>query len=404
MFFSKIMMALRFVFRSQGRLTNVCHLHTKGDWLLNNGFLPGHPSEIAKALGINECQLEKLVQDYPEVADCQRDQLLHKFKLLIGSNIFDIVKSESHFKSLVVHNHPWLLLFRPTLLSSRIKWYKKAFDCRKVKYQTEESPQVIPLLFSFPLKQSRHYLIIYDTDPMSSSLQFLDVWQERLFFLSEHLEVTRFEVISIAKTLHPSILTREFSVIKEMVLLLKDSGLTASDLLNDLHVFRHSLDMMKERIEELKKVNALHTLRTWMLRAPDKTIVTSYKIREMESKIIGRDRIKYLSEKLNVKREEVESVVSKNPFILGVKAEKLEKLITLLMDFGYNGWEILHCPRCFQYSLDVLKKRHGELASFWKKPPFNYLSLDDKKYLTVFQRACQLEDTKDISGQQHSSS
>lgn len=350
-----------------------------------NRFIPSYPNELAKALNLNPDHVDRIVKDYPELADLQNDQLHQKWSILMKSNIFHI-DQEHHFRQLIAHNHPWLLLFRSTFLASRIKWYH---NTRDVKYQTSEVVQVLPLVFALQFKRSKHYLSIYDENPMSSSLRFLDTWHERLTFLSHHLELTRLDILSIAKSLHSSLLTRDLSEIKEIMLLLKDSGLTATDLLNDLYIFRHNIDLMKERIQHLKNIDALHTLKTWMLRAPVKTMETSFKIRELESKIIGKDRIQFLSDRLNVSRDHVEAVVAKYPFILGVKAEKMESIINHLLDVGYSGWEILQRPRCFQYSLNVLKERHRELTRFWTKPPFNYLSLDVKNYMIVFHRALE---------------
>jgi len=347
-------------------------------------IIPVPPDILAQEIGIGNKRYQGLVLDYPELADLKSGHMIgllysfFKSCFILKSNINEV-------RNIVVDYHPWFLLFQQRFVTSRLRWHHMTFSNQ---YSPQEVKNVLPLVFSFPLEKSKAYLKMYHRTCMDQLL-FLNEWQDRLTYLSDQLEITRFEVISIAKTIHPVIMTRDFETIKNIMSLLKENGMTAADILNDLHIFRHNLDVMQNRILELKSSNALFSLKTWMLRAPEKTIKTSFAIRADEANIVGKDRIAFLSERLGVKREEVERVVSKNPHILGVRAKKLDSLLSLLTGLGYSGWEILHCPRCFQYSLDLLSKRHHELNLICKKPDLlrlSTLSLDRRKYLGFLKR------------------
>ena len=389
-------------FSSSGKLLNcviaisLSHTHSKEIFrslyissqclAARKDVVPSPSGLTAKKLGLKEDQFQKLTTDYPEVVDYTYDELMKSVHNLHNSKLV-ISKGFKEIRDTVVSHHPWFLLFRPSFTRSRIKWYHEQIS---KQFLANEVPRILPLLFAQPLKKTKYFLNLYEENPYHSSLAFLEDWQERLSFLSHHLEVTRFEVVSIGKVLHPVIMTREFELIKDITLLLKDNGLTSVDLLNDLHIYKNNIDLMRTRIQHLKDINAIHTLKTWMLRAPDKIIDRSFAIREVESKILGdKDRIQYLVDRLKVKREDVERTVQKYPFILGVNAPKLESLITFMLSMGYSGWEILCTPRCFQYSLEVLKERHRQLTSFVPKPDFHYLSLDQKKYQNVYRRMRQ---------------
>lgn len=156
----------------------------------------------------------------------------------------------------------------------------------------------------------------------------------------------------------PSIMTLSFTRIKTVINLLKDYNYDSEDIINNLWLFKYSPRTIRRRSSTAKSAGVMR-IKTWIIRCSENLLqrYTSSLKKEAHLNNVYGSHIQLLSAKFNMSEEEVEFYIKRFPAILEVQLDKVNEVLDILINYGYNVEDILFCQRIFLLKISVLKER-----------------------------------------------
>lgn len=96
----------------------------------------------------------------------------------------------------------------------------------------------------------------------------------------------------------------------------------------------------------------------------------------------------YLCKHLGCDGSTVDNMVKKYPYLLSVKIQKIEYILTFLLnECGFSVREVINYSRVFKFSRETIKFRYFELLEFGDDvPSLLYITKDGKKYAELIEK------------------
>lgn len=252
----------------------------------------------------------------------------------------------------VLYHNPWLLKYKTGALSYKLDILKKM--------KLDDVSAVIPLL-QFPITKLRNFALL--TKKESCKVPH----GNRLKYISEKLQCNLEDVCNVFQQ-HKFLFTIPFDRFSATMNLLLDAGVCPWHILNDMWIFRYSLNKTAERLNMAKQAGVT-TIKPWMLRCSDKIFSNLLQRAAVKKELLGGGSVvEYLSQQLQCDTETVEYLNSKYPSILRVQVSKLKEVFDFVYAEGYTPQHVCQVPRILFHSLETTKSRLLELRDLGYNP------------------------------------
>ncbi|KRT85373.1 hypothetical protein AMK59_2072, partial [Oryctes borbonicus] len=159
----------------------------------------------------------------------------------------------------------------------------------------------------------------------------------------------------------PFLLSLKLDRVTESIQLLKENGISESDILNDLWTLNYKKSTIERRIQFVRE-NNFEQIKTWMIRAPLDVILKYIQIRSENKLILGNDSLgEYLSRRLECNLEQANYLITKLPALKGKSVKKMDEIIDYLYSLNIHPAHICITPKILLHSVETMKKRVQEL-------------------------------------------
>lgn len=330
-------------------------------------------------LFLDKIQAKLLIKEYPIFIERTVDEVNKQFGQLIHFG----------FDKQMIYQCPWSLYFPISLIEERIPLMKEH------GFKQFVNSNFLTLLL-FPHKTFKRLIKLdckigndgSDSTDISDEFVFenyFDDLNERLKYFTRQLNISSEEFCDMIHD-NTYLFTYDLNRLKELTKLLIDSGVEPSSIVNDINVYKHNMETLKERIEICKKSDL--PFRTWMVRAPLCTFLTTLN-RHNANKIVMKDHsdhIEYLSSKLNCSKNVIMTIEKRYPRILQISPKKMEEVIEFLYKNGYTNNQIIETPKILFHSMKTVEKRTNDLVEINLIPKvLKILTLCNEEYKKCFK-------------------
>ncbi|XP_037081154.1 transcription termination factor, mitochondrial-like [Pollicipes pollicipes] len=214
----------------------------------------------------------------------------------------------------------------------------------------------------FPLLALRPGVLAAGVDAICADRGLLPDAASRLDYLAAQLGVG-LDRLCPALVTNTSILTGRLERVVEITRLLLDGGILPEAILDDPWIYKHNIDVMRQRLEWLNGVQ-LRPIRPWMLRSPEhlvRELVNRFQLRKSILSEHDGDLVAYLSERLGLTRDQVAAFERRYPAALRVDVIKLKAVLDELLAQGISGALVDDQPRILCYSVRRIRERCGRM-------------------------------------------
>ncbi|CAD6211863.1 GSCOCG00003871001-RA-CDS [Cotesia congregata] len=164
--------------------------------------------------------------------------------------------------------------------------------------------------------------------------------------------------------------------IKNVTELLIAEGMPGENIKNDLHIYKFSLEKIKERIDRAKEVG-IKSLKPWIIRCPPESLdnIEEKKINKMNLLNPHGKLENYISSYFNCDRDLAEGLIKRDPSLLKINVKNLSKVLNFLHSKGYLFEEIFCHPRILHWSEKTLRDRYDKwFQCYAVHPPLKVLT------------------------------
>ncbi|KAG8041877.1 hypothetical protein G9C98_007181 [Cotesia typhae] len=163
--------------------------------------------------------------------------------------------------------------------------------------------------------------------------------------------------------------------LKKITELLIAEGMPGENIKNDLHIYKFSLEKIKERIDRAKEVG-IESLKPWIIRCPPESFdnIEEKKINKMNLLSPHGKLENYISSFFNCDQDLVEGLIKRDPSLLKTNVKNLSKVLSFLHSKGYLFEEIFRQPRVLHRSEKTLRDRYDKwFECYAVHPPIKVL-------------------------------
>ena len=313
---------------------------------------------------------------YPELKGLPEDQHMAVKRTL---KLFDIGNPK------VLESHPWLLLMDPLLISKRLKSVRAS--C--VSHGVDSIPFKLRLnLLAFNEKVIDQLVrcLTLGKNPLHRHLQRIEYMDERVSFFCQELETTAFDIISkLDFGTNCYMILRPLHDIEMMIKMLREElTFTNKDILDHRFLFSRRIVSLRRRIKRLNDNNL--PILPWSLSCSHALIDA---IREYErSYELQLNSVPVLLQKqLNITQKDFVSMANMNKTLTRKKPFAIHKILSLLLEEGYTGQDIVKNPQVLSATPDVIEKRLKEIKPIGKVVSLEYLRYQDRRFYQMLQVA-----------------
>lgn len=330
-------------------------------------------------LFLNKNQAKLLVKEYPIFIERTVDNVNKQFIQLTNFG----------FDRQMIYKCPWSLYFPISLIEERIPLMKEH------GFKQFVNENFLTLLL-FPHKTFKRLIKLHwkiendasDSTDINDDLLFDNYFHhfhQRLKYFTNELNISSEEFCDIIHD-NTYLFTYELNKLKEFTKLLIESGVDPSSIVNDINVYKHNMEILKERIEICK--NSDLPFKTWMVRSPQNTFLTTLNRHNANKRIMKdyNDHIDYLSSKLNCSKNVIMTIQKRYPRILQMSPKKMEQVIQFLNKNGYTNNQIIETPKILFHSMQTVEKRTNDLVEINLIPKvLKILTLCNEEYQKCFK-------------------
>ncbi|XP_057339160.1 uncharacterized protein LOC130676722 [Microplitis mediator] len=186
-------------------------------------------------------------------------------------------------------------------------------------------------------------------------------FNNRIEYMAKNFECSIEEMCTILLR-NKFMLTMSMYRIKKITKLLLDGGFLGRNIKNDLHVYKHGIGTIKERMERVKHAG-VKLLKPWIVRCPLEML------ERVEEKYIDRNNFNgpheqiyhYINLYFNCDKELIDAFIKRNPRLLKINIKNLVKILKFLRSKEYQFEEIYRQPSILHHKEETLRKRFDKL-------------------------------------------
>ncbi|XP_077258479.1 transcription termination factor, mitochondrial-like [Temnothorax americanus] len=310
---------------------HTCKISNYDEYLMN--YKPVQrilKNTLVEILGISRMEINKIVEDYPQLRKRSRANILNNYYNLIEAGVQ---------KSTVINN-VWLLAHENNKLIDKL-------DCLKVLNM--DNNQLVPWL-CLTQEELANY-VLYTQQDMDSYTY------NRMEYLSHKLQCSIQRLCEVT-VLNSFLMKIPVSSIDKKLNILHEYNVSNNDILKDVWVLRYSENHIRHRCELYKDTGQLK-IKTWAIRCPLKVISRAIQKNKVERSLMQQceNVSEYLQNKLKVDEETLNSAAKKVPGVFRVNIAKLDQLINILHQNGITSDEILRHARVFYFNIETVQNR-----------------------------------------------
>ncbi|XP_076046510.1 mitochondrial transcription termination factor [Oratosquilla oratoria] len=192
--------------------------------------------------------------------------------------------------------------------------------------------------------------------------------KNRVYYLADALSIP--VQLVVERILRPNrILIMDLAKMNKILDVLKGHGVLAEDILCDMWIFYHNVELTRERLQLITEAGCDRP-RMWMCRCTDNVFQRTCERYKSEKELLGdcKSKVEFLAKRLECSTEFITTYSAGNPGFLRVHVSKLQRQLDLLEAEGFTPEQIRQSPRVLQYSEDRLMSRINAFKEIGYKP------------------------------------